>query len=157
LDVERWKGIVDDLRDLECQNIFITGGDLTLDWNKAMEILDHAQKSISSVYVVLHQASLTSDIIADIDKKMKILVQSDDTAKIQFENSTTVLVMKPHEWEEAKNIDNKNLIKDFVIADGKYPQKELPSASNEKIFAPSMSQFLSNIEYHPCLGHTLSI
>ena len=46
---------------------------------------------------------------------------------------------------------------DFIIEDGNSFSSTMPIISKRKISAASMFNFLNNIEYHPCLGHTLTI
>lgn len=157
LAVERLKGIVDELKDLDCRDIFITGGDLTLAWDRTIDILDYAKGKFNNVYVTLHQKSLSSDIISSLENKAKIIAQTEDINSVKSKEITTLLVMKPTDWGNANNIDGKDVIKDFIIDDETYLQKELSLISRDGIHPVKIERFLDNILYHPCLGHAVSI
>ena len=71
LSIERWKNVIDGLRDLHCRDIFITGGDLTLAWDNTLEILDYASRKFSNIYTILHQQSISSEKLDDLTTKLK--------------------------------------------------------------------------------------
>ena len=157
LSVERWKKVIDELRDLDCKDIFITGGDLTLVWDRTIDILDYANGKFDNIYITLHQQSLSSDKMNDLENKANVIVQTDDFNNLQSKELTSLLIMKPENWGDASNMEDKNIMYDFVIEDGISLPNNLPITSNKKISGVNLYQFLNNLEYHPCLGHTLAI
>ena len=74
-----------------------------------------------------------------------------------FQGLIALLVVKPDNLMEAIKINNKNVIKDFVVQDEKSLLNDHPLLSLGKASVVNMYKFLSNAEYHPCLGHTISV
>ncbi len=157
LDLERCRKIIDEISDLDCRDLHITGGDLTLAWDKAMDVLDYAQRKFRNIFMTLHQHSISPDILNDLSGKAQIIVQTDNLSNIQPKESVTLLVVEPEDSEKALDTEGRNIIKSLAIKDYNTLFKDLPMLSKSKISPLSISKFLSNIEYHPCLGHTLSI
>lgn len=157
LALDRWKGLIDELRNLDCKDIFITGGDLTLAWDKAMEILDYASGKFNDIYVILHEQSLSERIITDLRNKFRIIVQTENIHSRPLEGSTSLLVVKPDDLGNVSDINNKNVMLDFVIEDLSKLPNGLPITSKKKLNPPNMYQFLHNIKHHPCLGNMLTI
>lgn len=159
LEVNRWKKLVDELRDLDCKNIIITGGDLTLEWDKTVEILDYAEDKFSSIYIILHQESLSKTHISDLDGRTKPIIQTENLSNnVIQDGSFPLLIVKPDHWRNVDNLigKNKNIMMDFVIKDGCLVN-DLPMASKKKIMMPRMYKFLHNMRFHPCIGNTLAI
>lgn len=157
LNLERCHEIVDELKALDCRDLYVTGGDLTLTWERAMDVLDYAKGKFGNIYITLHQQSLSSDIFNDLAGKAEVIVQTDDLNSIQSKNSAILVVIKPEDWENASIIEGRNMIKSFAFEDHSIFSDDLPIVSKSKISPINMHKFLSNLEYHPCLGHTLAI
>jgi len=157
LSEKKWKEIVDDLSDLGCRDIFITGGDLTLAWNKTINILDHANRKFNNMYIILHEQSLSSNIYDNLNGKVNLIIQTDRFNGHRSKDSANILVIKPENWKEANDIEDKAILKDFIITDKNSLSKDLPIMSKEKVSPVNMHTFLNNIDYHPCLGRTLAI
>ena len=157
LSMERWKKVIDELKYLDCRDIFITGGDLTLVWDSVKEILNYTESKFSNIYIILHQQSLSSDKIIDLADKANIIVQIEEFKNIELYNSAILSIVKPENWRDICGIESKNIMNDFIIEDGNSFSSTMPIISKRKISAASMFNFLNNIEYHPCLGHTLTI
>jgi radical SAM protein with 4Fe4S-binding SPASM domain len=157
LTLERWKELIDQLGDLECENIFITGGDLTLAWEKTMSILDYASGKFTNIYIILHQQSVSIDIMNDLADRAKVIIQAEKSIDNYFENSIYILTISPDEWiNDQWNIKDKNTIIDFAISDPHSLTSDLPIMSKMKM-SSTLHQFLSNTKFHPCLGHTVAI
>ena len=156
LPTEKWKKLIDDLRNLDCKSIFITGGDLTLVWDKAIDILDYANKKFDNIYIVLHKRNLSENMMSYLTDKAKIIIQTENLDKQQLDGYIYLLIVKPEDWNSVGGITSKNTIRDFVIRN----QESLTNSSlmtKKKIQLSNMHLFLNNIKYHPCLGHTLAI
>lgn len=157
LNLERCREIVDELRDLDCRDLYITGGDLTLTWDKATDILDYARGKFKNIYMTLHQQSLSSDILNDLSGKVNTIIQTDNLNNMRFKGSATLLVMKPKDLKKILHIDGENMIESFTIENYSPLSNDLSTMSKRNISSFNIYKFLSNLEYHPCLGHTLSI
>ena len=151
LPLHLWKKLILEIGRLGCQDVFIKGGDITLDWKKTMEIVNIACQEISNVYVILHSKTVTKSIIQNLEDKAKIIIQTDDIKNIDL-NYINILTLRPDKWNTPIE-SHKNLIIDHVMVTSNttmnLPQKTFPS---KNVF-----EFLNNMEFHPCLGHTLTI
>jgi radical SAM protein with 4Fe4S-binding SPASM domain len=157
LSAERWKEIIDELQDLRCKEVFIIGGDLTLAWGKTLNILNYAYGKFKDIYITLHQQSASSEIMNDLSNEANVIIQTNDVNSIRPNNSTALLVVDGKNWESIRDLNSGNIIKDFTIEDTAFPYSSLPIATKGKIAPINLYKFLDNIDYHPCLGHTLAI
>lgn len=157
LNLERWKSVIDELNDLECRDIFITGGDLTLAWNRTMDILDYANGKFTNIYITFHQQSLSLEIMNSLAKKANVIVQTDELSNIKSKNVTTLLIVRPENLADINNMCAENIITDFIIDSEDSLSNDMPIMSKKKISPIGMYKFLNNLEYHPCLGHTLTV
>jgi radical SAM protein with 4Fe4S-binding SPASM domain len=157
LGQERWKEIIDELKDLDCRDIYITGGDLTLVWDRAIEILDYAKGKFKNIYMTLHQRSLSPGKINYLNKKANLIIQTDDPSAVQVTDFAILLIVTPESWKAVDDIRGKNMRLDFVIKDKSILSNDIPIISKKKILPVNLFQFQNNLEYHPCLGHTLAI
>jgi radical SAM protein with 4Fe4S-binding SPASM domain len=155
-ELERWKELINELKDLSCRDIFITGGDLTLAWDRAIEILRYAEGKFKNIYITLHQRSASSDKVDYLMNKAKLIIQADDPNDIKLNNSEIFLITSSQN-DRADFIDNKNIRTDFLIEDKSILQRDTLLFSKKKIRSVNLFQFQNNLEYHPCLGHTLAI
>lgn len=159
LEIDRWKGLVDELRDLDCRDVFLTGGDLTLVWEKVTEILDYANNKFKNIYLILNQQSLSQRHMLDIDGKARPIIQTEKLNNDSLqEDLLYLLVVNADRYEEAntQTYINKNIAIDFVIKEGNLANN-VPIISDETIKMPGLYQFLHNMRYHPCIGNTLAI
>jgi radical SAM protein with 4Fe4S-binding SPASM domain len=157
LSQERWKSAIDELQDLDCKDIVITGGDLTLVWDRAMDILDYAKGRFKNIYVILHQQSLSLRKINFLSDKASLIIQTDDLNVVNPNDLITLLVAKPENWNVINKRKDENIQIDYIIKDKNMLPNDLPIASKKKIIPVKLHKFLDNLEYHPCLGHTLAI
>ncbi|GAB6055790.1 hypothetical protein JCM15415_11060 [Methanobacterium movens] len=157
LDIERWKEIIDELVNLGCQEIYIKGGDLTLDWAKTLEILDYVNGKFLNIQITLNEYNISKDIIQDIDNRANLIIQIEDIKHIgTFENATYILIVYDSDPLKYENLDNENVLKDYIIEKSRI-NNVLPAISKKTFPHFDLKQFLNNIEYHPCLGHIITI
>jgi len=157
LTTERWREIIDELKDLDCKGIFITGGDLTLAWDKTMDILDYADGKFERTYITLHEQSFSEKIAKDLTNKAQPTIQAEKLDSIQSEDLIFLLTVRPEEFKNLKDINGKNVMIDFVSEDFSSLPPDMPLTSKRKIAKESMYQFFHNIKYHPCISNTLTI
>ena len=157
LTTERWREIIDELKDLDCKDIFITGGDLTLAWDKTMDILDYADGKFRKIYITLHEQSFSEKIAKYLANKAQTIIQTEKLDGIQSEDLIFLLTVRPEEFKNLKDVKNKKAMIDFVSEDFRSLSAEIPLISKRKIPKESMYQFFHNIKYHPCIGNTLAI
>ena len=157
LTTERQKEIIDELKDLDCKDIFITGGDLTLAWDKTMDILDYADGKFRKICITLHEQSFSEEIRDEIKNKAQPIIQTEKLDGIQSEDLIFLLTVSPEEFKNLKDISSKKVMINFVSEDFSSLPPDIPLISKRKIAKESMYQFFHNIKYHPCIGNTLSI
>jgi len=126
LGVEKWKEIIDGLKDLDCKDIYITGGDLALSWKKAIDVLDYAHGKFNDIYIILHYQSISSEMVQSLENRAKIIVQSEVSKNPGFNGSFTLLVVSPDDLEHASTINGKNILKDYALRDGEPLSNGLP-------------------------------
>jgi radical SAM protein with 4Fe4S-binding SPASM domain len=155
LTTKRWMEILDELSKLECQNIFLKGGDLTLSWDSTMDILDHASGMFSNIYITLHQQSISETIMDDLANKSKLIIQTENLKNTLSDDIIYLLTLKPEERIklENDNVEFKNKIIDFVIDDAISLRKSKQMA----FMTADISTFCHKMKYHPCLGCTIAI
>ena len=157
LSLEGWKKVINQLSDMNCKKIFIIGGDLTLEWEKTREILDYVKEKSIEIYVTINQKSVSDDIIEDLDGKAKLIIQTDNYNNIISDNFIYLLVTNSKNGNDLSKIQSKNVMIDNVIEKISTLSSDHPMMSKTKVSPVNLYQFWSNLEYHPCLGHTLAI
>lgn len=155
LDTQRWKEIIDQLIDLNCPTIHIKGGDLTLSWDKTLDVLDYAMEKFENIYITIHQKSASKEILEDLTKRnCKIIIQTQDPNDLQFTDATYLLTLVPEDNKRLfRNIKTKNDTVDFLI-DG---INTLKISKPTVLMSVDLTSFCHNIKYHPCLGCIISI
>jgi len=156
LSLEGWKKVIDEICCLDCRELFITGGDLTLAWDRTMDIIDYARGKVNNINVILHQENLSQNIKDDLADKANIIVQTEDLYKVEQED-LTILLIKLGDEEFTSCLNRNNIIIDIIIDTDKPLSSNLPVMTKKKILPTDVYKFFNNVEYHPCLGHTLSI
>lgn len=151
LDIEKWKELIDGLKDLDCIDIYITGGDLTLSWKKTIGVLDYAYGKFNKIYLTLNQQSISSEKISDLNGRADLIIQSQELDNLNSNRFPTLSIVSPEEWKCEDSTRIKNIFNDYVIKDGNSYSKDLPMMSKEKFSSFNMHKFLNNFEYHPCL------
>lgn len=155
--LERWKSLIDELIDLECNDIIIMGGDLTLEWEKTLEILEYANGKFNSTQITIHQQNLSENIINDINGMANLIIQTEDPNDIKPGDFVYLLVLEPenrHYFNKIK--DYENVLIDFVI-DNKENLVDLPIMLKDRVFPVDVYQFFHNLECHPCIGNIITI
>ncbi|RQW78456.1 MAG: SPASM domain-containing protein [Methanothrix sp.] len=155
LPLERWMTLIDELRDLECRDLFITGGDLTLVWDKTLRLLDYADTKFKNIYLIMHKQSMSKRILKDVSSKAKLIIQTENLDDPPIGDIILWTVGSKGPERKSGSTLNENVVIDFTIEDASHLAKDLPIMS--KIIDAHMYPFLNNMKYHPCLGHTLTI
>jgi radical SAM protein with 4Fe4S-binding SPASM domain len=154
LKLDRWKEIIMELGYLDCAEVFIKGGDITLNWRRTMEIINFASKIIPKTYLTIHHSLLNKHIIEELENKVDLIVQIDNLENIQ-PDFINILPISPEGWTNVQG-NTDNLIIDYVKVDEKTLEK-LPIRNKKDISPINLFQFLNNMKFHPCLGHSITI
>jgi radical SAM protein with 4Fe4S-binding SPASM domain len=154
LKIDRWKKVIKELIVLRCNDVFIKGGDITLNWDETMKIVNMVSGNISNVYVIIHQKFLKENLINDLNNKAKLIVQIDNIRE-RIDGSISALILRDDQWIKEFN-DVKDLIVDYVnVTESTFVF--LPSVGRTDVSPPNLFNFLNNMTFHPCLGHSLTI
>lgn len=161
LPQKRWIELLEELNKLDCREIFLSGGDLTLVWDKTLTILNHARELFEHVSITLHNKSVSTDVIDELNDKADIIIQCDDIKDIKLgsEDHTYLITKKPEELEidcdGARSIDNKRIMVDYIIEDiGNLTNMVKSMHRNISL---NVHKFTNNMKYHPCIGHIITI
>jgi len=169
MSVDRVKRLVKEIKKLGCKILYITGGDLTLDWDRTLEIAECAENLLDKVYIMLNEKKI-STVIEDLNElKVHPVIQTeiDSMQKAFGLNSFTILlVTTPDEFEKArsasqrllKEVDRNITIKvDFVSKDFGLLKSHKTRIPLLKIPRVNTQVFWHNKKWHPCLGKSLAI
>ena len=157
LSLKQWKSIIDQLINLSCLNIIITGGDLTLNWDTTLEILEYANGKFNDIHIIINQKSLSEKIIDDIQGLANLIIQTDNPDDISNTTFTYLLILPSGDRQYYdKYKDYKNVIFDFIVYN-KDDLENLPVMSKDSIIPIDIYQFFNNLEYHPCMGNIVTI
>lgn len=155
LRISRWKQIIDELSDLECQSLFITGGDLTHAWNKTLDIINYAQSSFDKIFICINKNNLNENFIRDIQFKAIPIIQTDSATNIDDENFFLVTVDIDTNFEIPEK--KKSVIFDYISRDFCSPNTRKILHPSKNIPKTDIFRFSHNKKFHPCLGNSLTI
>lgn len=155
LSIERWKKILDELYDLDCSIIYLSGGDLTLIWDKTKAILDYANGRFKNIYIILKNESFTDNIKEEIKDIAIPIIQTEDPADIKGEYLYHLII-------EQDDIDNLpdipyDVALEVVSKNFKVLKPTSPLTSKTKIPKTDVYTFSRNKKIHSCLGNSLTI
>jgi len=155
LSLKRCKRLFEELNKLDCKEIFIKGGDLTLSWDRTISVLDYAGDIFKHIYITLHRQNITENIINDLKNRYKLIVQSESLEDIPYEAHTILLTLQPYNPRNNRIYD-RNVLIDYLINDTKVFVNNFKKLSKQNMHL-NIYQFMNNKSYHPCLGHSLAI
>ena len=141
--------VIDDLERLNCQNLFIKGGDITLNWDVSLKIINYAKDKFLNVIITLHESQYCDEIFKDVPENIKVIIQVDTLNHVEkFDKACLILLMSD------VNMDISNLYDDLFIE-----QDYIFNNDDKKFTYPSTDyhNFTNNLEYHPCLSNSLAI
>lgn len=141
--------LIDDLERLNCQNLFIKGGDITLNWDVTLRIIDYTKDKFLNVIITLHESQYTEELFKSIQDKVKVIIQADNLNNIKnFDKSCFILLMSD------VNDDISDLYDDFFIEQDYIFNNDV---KNFTYPSTDFHNFTKNLEYHPCLSNSLAI
>jgi radical SAM protein with 4Fe4S-binding SPASM domain len=156
MEINKWKQIIDDLKDLDCQTLIFTGGDLSLIWEKTRELLEYAGNSFKNKFIILNDKKISKEFLNEIKNIANPIIQIDNIKKIT-RDTPYLLTLEANRIDKIQ-IQNYNniaidlLSKDFSNIDPKSPLLSKPKIRNINIFS-----FFYHGKMHPCLGNSITI
>jgi len=161
LPLKKWENLLEELVNLDCKEVFLKGGDLTLSWDKTMSILDYARDMFEHMYITLHEQSISKSIIDDLGDKANIILQCEDVKGVPSvaQAHTYLITVKPEDWRSNSNtissIAQKDIMVDFIIKDTNNLVDNMRMMPRN--ISLNVHRFTNNMKYHPCVGHTITI
>ncbi len=150
--------IIDTISNLGCEELYFTGGDLSLDFNFSKALIKYAQNKIHNIFVILNYNHNFNEFLDLINDNTNLILQIDLeqlNSNLLINEHIHYLVVVPEGADEffyEKVLSLKlNCIPDFL-------SKNLminPNLNNNYEF--NLNSFFHNLEFHPCLGKTLFI
>jgi MoaA/NifB/PqqE/SkfB family radical SAM enzyme len=157
LDINSIYHIIDDLVLLRCSDLYLTGGNLSLILNKVINILNYCQNKFKKVYITMPHSKISKDIESKIKGKATIISNLDMKTDLnnlkESDDMIYIISIYPKDINKLENIHLKNLIKSFIIT----KDAENSYIPFKKLFKTNIDIFLHNLEFHPCMGKTISI
>lgn len=162
LTLKRWEKLLEELNDLDCREVFLKGGDLTLSWDKTMSILDYARDMFEQIYITLHKHSLSESIMNDLGNKANLIIQCENIKEVVSPGTHAyayLLTVKPEDWRNNRsavsNIVTKDIMVDFVVEDANHLANDIQIMPRN--MSLNVQRFTNSMKYHPCIGHTITI
>ncbi|MFA4929088.1 MAG: SPASM domain-containing protein [Patulibacter sp.] len=156
VDINRWKELIDELHSLQCQALFIKGGDLTKEWEKTQEILEYANKQFTSVFVIGHMNHFSKEACDYLENKANLILQTDSISDIGTRHHYLLTTDYQKSHELSGNLPT-NVIVDMVSRNFDPLQPDSPLNSKKKILKTNLGQFTHNNKLHPCLANSITI
>jgi len=156
VDITRWKELIDELHRLQCQSLFIKGGDLTKEWEKTREILEYADQRFEKIFIIGHKAHFSQEDYDYLKNKVNLILQTDCVTEI--DNRHIYLLITEHqESHELPETLPDNVILDIVSRNFDPLQQDSPLYSKKKILKTNLGRFTHNNKLHPCLANSIAI
>lgn len=153
--------IIECISNLGCEELYLTGGNLTLNWDMVLKILSYSKYKFKEIYITISYKNISKKIINSLKNSFIHLIIQIDLNDFNKENlfnleNITYLVIVPENCEEIfyeklKNMDNTSYMPDFLT------QKKLYNPNLNNNFEFNIDSFFHNIEFHPCLGKSIFI
>jgi len=156
LSTERWKQLIDELRDLECQSIYITGGDLTFVWDEVLELIDYAGDSFRKLFVTLNEHNYTDLLTESLGSGVQPIIQVTNHERIS-KDYFNLFVIDGDKYSDIKGLNVDNVAMDIVSSNFYNLPSNSPLISKKKFAPVNIYRFLHNKKFHPCLGNSLAI
>ena len=156
VSLERWKEIIDALDDLECNSIWFTGGDLSMTWDKTLDLVNYANRTFGNIFVILNSQKITDTISGDLFGKAQIVAQMENPDGVKKE-WINVITTEDHEIGSIESLREINYVIDFVSKDFFALPHNSPVLSKDKLKKTGLFSFTRNKKVHPCLGNSLTI
>lgn len=149
LNLSKIMEVIDDLGRLKCQNLFIKGGDLTLNWDITLKVIDYAKDKFLNVIITLHESQYCEEIFSEIKDKVKVIVQVDTINNVENLDKSCLILLMSYDGGDLSDLYNEYFIEQDFIFDDDVKNFTFPSTDYHN--------FTKNLEYHPCLANSLAI
>lgn len=156
LSLKDWKQVVDQLVDLDCHSILLTGGDLTSCWETTLDIIQYARNSVKNVSVIMNINFLSEKILDDVKNQANLIINTENPGDISRDNFY-ILTIAENEIDKTNEISSENVSLDLISKDFRTIDSKSPLVSKKKINKTDIYQFSHNKKFHPCLGNSLTI
>lgn len=156
LNIVTWKRIIDELKDLECNSIIFTGGDLTQNWAKTLEIVNYAGNAFEKKIVILNSGNFKDTFAEDLKNKAQILIQTEDQNIIQEQNLYLLSVDNEKKYPDEGQF-SENVAIEAISHDFRTLQSDHPIITKQKLKKVDIFRFSHNQKVHPCLGNSIAI
>lgn len=156
VDTSRWKELIDELHRLNCMSLFITGGDLSRDWEKTQELLAYANKQFASIFIIGHREHFSKEVCDYLSNKANLVLQTDNLSDIDNRYSYLLTLDYQKSSELSENIP-PNIRVDLVSRTFNPLQPDSPLNSKKKLLKTDLNRFTHNNRRHPCLANSVTI
>lgn len=157
LSIDRWKQVIDELRDLGCAALFFTGGDLTLAWEKTRELLEYSHDKFLRVFIILNSRNFSQEIACEVNNYAVPIIQVSNPSEVRPDNTQQLLIIEHDPDVEKGYTPGKNLMIDIVSKNFKKTHAGSLLTSKKKLPEIDIHTFFHNKKGHPCLGNSLAV
>lgn len=150
--ISQWKRIIDELKDLKCNSLIFTGGDLTSDWEKTRDLVTYSSGSFRDIHIILNESKCLPSVLDDLGINVHLILQTTDPAKIRSDHTFLMSATEGMHHPEQPNVAVEIIARDFSLL-----QPDNPVVSRKKVKRVDLFRFCHNKKSHPCLGNSLTI
>lgn len=161
LELDKIKEFIEDIIKLDCNTIYLTGGDLTKNFKRTSTIIDYIKDKFEVIFIILQNEKINKSLLNEIPNNIHLLINTDiksiNKLEIESHNHTYVVNLKLGDKEEFEEINKKLKLKH--ILNFQIEEEDLIKNSYNRNNIPKIHRetFFHNLEYHPCLSKTLSL
>lgn len=160
LNLDKIKEFIDDIQKLSCKTIYLTGADLTKNFEKTLKIIDYVNNKFETIFIILQSEKINKSLLNKIQNNVHILVQTNinslNKIEIKSHNHTYIVNLKLKDKAEFENINEKLRLK--YVFNFQIEKEDLIQNSNKNnVLKVNREAFFHNLEFHPCLSKTLTL
>lgn len=161
LNIMEFYEIIDCISNLGCEELYLTGGNISLDQDKVLKILNYSKDKFKLIHVIISYKNISKnffDVLNNYFIDLIIQIELDDFKKenLFYEENISYLVIIPENEENRfyktyEYVGDVYCIPDFLSLTNLYN----PNLNNN--FEFTIDSFFHNLEFHPCLGKSIFI
>lgn len=150
--------IIDTINKIGCEELYLTGGDLTLNLDFTKKIVNYCQGKVDKIVLISSYKHNFKKLLTLLGDNTFLILQVDLdslTKEICVHENIIYLVVVPEDCEDdffssISSFDKRHMA-DFLI------KNKNTNINLDMNYEFNLDNFFNNLEFHPCLGKTLFV